>query len=96
VLRNSVKNSSSAVYPISKNDPYIRTEILFAGKHISDSITIYLNPVYRFNGEKPVKPAPPEVNVIATVLYRLLGFCTLLFIVINIFVIRRRIQKRKK
>ena len=94
VLRATVKNSTNAAYPISKTDPYIRTEILFAGKHISDSITIYLNPVYRFRGDKPVKPASPEINVFATVLYRVLSFCTLLFIVINLFVIRRRIQKR--
>ena len=95
VLRAAVKNNVTAVYPIGKKDSYIRTEILFAGKHIADSITIYLNPVYRYYGDKPVKPASPEVNVLATVLYRLLSFCTLLFIVINIFVIRRRIQKRK-
>ena len=95
MLRATVKNNTNAAYPISKTDPYIRTEILFAGKHISDSITIYLNPVYRFNGDRPVKPASPQINIVATVLYRILGVCTLLFIVINIFVIRRRIQKRK-
>jgi len=94
VLRAKVLNSTHAVYPISKSDPYVRTEILFAGKHIADSITIYLNPIYRYNGDNPVKPAGPEVNVVATVLYRVLSFCTLLFIVINIFVIRRRLQKR--
>jgi hypothetical protein len=95
VLKAKVLNSTHAVYPISKSDPYVRTEILFAGKHIADSITIYLNPVYRYSGDKPVKPAAPDVNIIATVLYRVLSFCTLLFIVINIFVIIKRLQKRK-
>lgn len=93
-LRATVKNSTNATYPISKTDPYIRTEILFEGKHGSDSITIYLNPVYRYIGDKPVKPATPEINIASTLLYRILGFCTLIFIVINIFVIRKRIQKR--
>ena len=73
-LRATVKNSSNAVYAISKTDPYIRTEILFAGKHSSDSITIYLNPVYRYSGDRPVKPAAPEINTTATLLYRILSF----------------------
>jgi hypothetical protein len=93
LLRSTVKNSSNAVYQISKTDPYIRTEILFAGKHISDSITIYLNPVYRYNGDKPVKPLAPEINTVSTLLYRILSLCTLIFIVVNIFVIRRRKKK---
>lgn len=93
-LRATVKNSKNAVYPISKSDPYIRTEILFEGRHGTDSVTIYLNPVYRFNGDKPVKPTPPEINIASTLLYRILGFCTFLFIVINIFAIRNRIQKK--
>lgn len=93
-LKATVKNSTKAVYPISKMDPYIRTEILFAGKHISDSITIYLNPVYRYSGDKPVRPSAPEINIVSTLLYRILSLCTLIFIVINIFVIRRRIQKK--
>ena len=93
-LRATVKNNTNAAYPISKTDSYVRTEILFEGRHRSDSITIYLNPVYRFSGEKPVKPAAPEINIAATLIYRILGFCTLLFIVINIFAFRKRLQKR--
>jgi hypothetical protein len=93
-LRSTVKNSLNAAYLIHKTDPYIRTEILFAGEHQSDSITIYLNPVYRYSGDKPVKPAGPEVNVFATLLYRVLSFCTLIFVVINIFVVRKRIRKK--
>ena len=94
-LRASVSNKTKAAYPISKTDPYIRTEILFAGKHVADSITIYLNPVYRYSGSKPVRPAGPEINTFPTLLYRILSFCTLIFIVINIYTIRRRTIKNK-
>ena len=61
-----------------------------------DSITIYLNPVYRYSGDKPVKPSTPEINVGVTLIYRIFSFCTLLFIVINIFVFLKRVQKRAK
>ena len=94
-LKASVLNNTKAVYPISKSDPYIRTEILFAGKRVADSITIYLNPVYRYSGDKPVKPAGPEINTLPTLLYRILSFCTLIFIIVNILVIRKRIIKNK-
>ncbi|MDP4289795.1 MAG: PHP-associated domain-containing protein [Bacteroidota bacterium] len=95
-LKSLVRNNTKAVYPISKTDPYIRTEILFAGTHLSDSITIYLNPVYRYSGDKPVKPAAPEINTVATLLYRLLAFCTLIFILINIFVLKNRSRRKER
>jgi hypothetical protein len=92
-LRELVKNSTNAVYPINKADTYVRTEILFPGKHESDSLTIYLNPVYRYNGLKPVKPSSPEINIAITLVYRIISFCTLIFIVINIFIFRKRMPK---
>lgn len=95
-LRTSVKNSAKAVYPINRADTYVRTEILFAGKHVADSITIYLNPVYRYDGAKPVKPSSPEINTPITLVCRIISFCTLIFIVINIFVFRKRMRSRLK
>ena len=93
-LKGVVLNKSKASMAIAKNEPYIRTEILFQGEHIADSVTIYLNPVYRYVGLAPVKPAEPIVNVASTLIYRLLGFGMLISLVISIFVFRRRIFKR--
>jgi Na+-transporting methylmalonyl-CoA/oxaloacetate decarboxylase gamma subunit len=93
-LRGKVLNNSKASMAISKDEPYIRTEILFGGAHGSDSVTIYLNPVYRFSGVAPVKPTGPLVNVASTLVYRLIGFGMLFSLVISIFVFRRRIFKR--
>ncbi len=93
-LKGMVLNKSKASFSIAKDEPYIRTEILFQGKHLADSVTIYLNPVYRYSGIAPVKPMGPAVNVASTLVYRLLGFGMLISLVISIFVFRRRIFKR--
>jgi hypothetical protein len=92
--KGTVLNKSKASIAITKNDPYIRTEILFKGIHGADSVTIYLNPVYRFAGITPVKPAVPIVNVASTLVYRIIGFGMLFSLLISIFVFRRRIFKR--
>ncbi|NWJ52453.1 MAG: hypothetical protein HXX14_16465 [Bacteroidetes bacterium] len=93
-LKGKVLNRSKASIAINKNEPYIRTEILFKGIHGADSVTIYLNPVYRFTGITPVRPVGPIVNVASTLVYRLIGFGMLFSLVISIFVFRRRIFKR--
>ncbi len=93
-LKGRVLNKSKASFKINETESYIRTEILFKGTHGSDSVTIYLNPVYRFSGVAPVKPAGPLVNVASTLVYRLIGFGMLFSLVISIFVFRRRIFKR--
>lgn len=93
-LKGKVFNKSKASFAIAKNEPYIRTEILFKGAHGADSVTIYLNPVYHFTGTAPVKQAGPIVNVASTLVYRLIGFGMLFSLVISIFVFRRKIFNR--
>jgi hypothetical protein len=93
-LKGEALNTSKASIAIAKKENYIRTEILFRGKHLADSVTIYLNPVYRYSGISPVKPAGPVINLASTLVYRLFGFGILISLVISIFVFRSRVFKR--
>ncbi|MCB0806509.1 MAG: hypothetical protein KDC05_11980 [Bacteroidales bacterium] len=80
----------SAFYKIEKNDPYIRAEIEFTNR-----ITFYLNPVCRYNGIAPSKMAAPQIDLYRTWLLRIIGFATLLFIVINWIYIRKKRKKQQ-
>lgn len=88
-VKHVVENTKYAWYKISPGDTYIRTEIEFPNKTV-----FYLNPVIRYDGKDPWKMAEPEVDVLRTWLLRIIGFATLIFIILNICFIRQRIIKR--
>ena len=68
---------------IKKEDTYVRTQIKFA-----DSSSIYLNPIVRFEGDKPVSKMSAEVNIEYTQWLRLSYF--LIAILLLYFYARRK------
>ena len=82
-------NTKSAKYLITSNDTYVRTVIKFA-----DSSSIYLNPVVRYDGEKPVSQLRAEINTRATLWLRITYF--LIALVLVYFYARRKQKKSGK
>ena len=75
--------SKSSEYVINNEDTYVRTQIKFA-----DSSSIYLNPIVRFEGDKPVSKMSAEVNIEYTQWLRLSYF--LIAILLLYFYARRK------
>jgi hypothetical protein len=88
-VKKLVNNTKNAFYPIEKEDTYIRAEIIFP-----DKSTFYLNPVFRFNGNKPDNNLRAEVNWTKTWVLRIISLATILFIIINIYYFKKRRRKR--
>ena len=87
----TVNHTKNTYYKLKDNDTYIRTEIEF----YSNSI-YYLNPVCRTEGAFPsIKPVP-EINVLKTSILKILGFATILFIILNYYFLKRRFRIRRK
>ena len=54
----------------------------------------YLNPVIRYDGGDPWGHEFARIDTARTWLFRIIGFATLIFILLNIYYLRRRIKKR--
>lgn len=63
------RQCSKGFYKIQPEDPYVRTEVQFRDKTV-----LYLNPVFRYAGEKPVRQHLAELDENATFLWRLAWF----------------------
>jgi hypothetical protein len=87
----TVDHTNNAYYRIKDEDTYIRTEIEFYSKHV-----YYLNPVCRLEGTFPSRKPAPEINVFKTTILRVLGFATILFIVVNYYFLRKRFSSTKR
>ena len=88
-LKEATTNTNEAYYLIVPEDTYIRVEIEFP-----DQTIFYLNPVCRYDGINVKKADVPEINMYKTVLLRIFGFATLIFIFINyIHHIQKRLRK---
>ena len=88
-VKKVIKNSNTATYIVNKNDPYIRTEILF-----SDNSIMYLNPVIRYSGTFPVTLKTAEVDSSATLRLRIIYF--VMGLIIAYLIARYRIRKKSK
>lgn len=79
----SSANCCSSIYPFSKEDTYIRTEIV-----CNDGSLFFLNPVFRYDGIKlPVNN--PHLNVAETWSFRIL-FTFIIFLIIFVSVKHRK------
>ena len=89
-LRHAVQNSAEASYVIKRKDNYIRVEFVYP-----DGSVIYLNPVIRYEGDRPGSLLKAEVNQTATMNLRIVYFLIFLT-VIYLFTRKNRkgIQKR--
>lgn len=86
----TINQTNSCFYVIKTNDTYVRTEIEFYDKSV-----YYLNPVCRTNSNFPTKIPTPEINILKTIILRILGFTSLLFIALNYYLIKKRFRTRK-
>lgn len=64
-------DSSTAVYPISDDDEYVRTEL-----HFADGTSLYLNPVFRYSAE-PFQGVAASVDTLSSIGFGLLGLLLL-------------------
>jgi hypothetical protein len=87
-LLDSVMYTNKAYYNLKDSDTYVRTEI-----HFKNRTVYYLNPVVRYDGSDPWKHELALVDHGKTWLFRIVGFATLIFILVNIYYLRRRIRK---
>lgn len=84
-IKKTVADTKCAKYKIKPEDTYIRTEIVFPNRNV-----FYLNPVFRYKGDKPEKTRLAEIDLYKTWLLRIIGFATIIFVIINIIYFRRR------
>lgn len=84
-LQKKINNSNKTFYVLKDSDTYIRAEIKFSFQQI-----YYLNPVCRSDELKPPEQSLPEIDIYRTYILRIVGFSTLIFLLINIFFIRKK------
>jgi hypothetical protein len=85
-IMHTVFDTNAATYPIRRNDSYIRTVFRF-----SDGSSVYLNPIIRHDGDKPMSMRTPAINQSAT-LYLRIGYFLVVLVLVYFF--RSRRQKR--
>jgi hypothetical protein len=84
-LKKKSKNTNCASYDLTINDTYIRTEI-----HLTDSNVFYLNPVFRYDGNKPQNPLV-SINHAQTAINRLIFYASLAMLFsLSVFLFRKK------
>lgn len=91
ILLDSVADTREARYTVRDSDTYVRTEI-----HFPNRTAYYLNPVIRYEGGDPWAHEKAVVDTRRTWLLRIIGFATLIFILVNIYYLRKRLRKRAR
>jgi hypothetical protein len=91
ILLDSVPDTREARYTVRDSDTYVRTEI-----HFPNRTAYYLNPVIRYGGGDPWAHEKAVVDTGRTWLLRIIGFATLIFILVNIYYLRKRLRKRAR
>ncbi|MBU2649730.1 MAG: hypothetical protein KKA81_02240 [Bacteroidetes bacterium] len=84
-----VPGAESAKYAVQPEDTYVRTEISYPS-----GLVLMLNPVFRYDGVDPWKQETIRIDYFRTWVLRVLGFSTLIFIILNIILLRRRFRKK--
>jgi hypothetical protein len=88
--KGRMENVSEAWYVFQPEDTYIRTEI-----HFSDKNILHLNAIVRYNPPAiPGNPPLATVNAYKTWLYRVMLVATLVFLAMNVIIVRRRYFKK--
>jgi hypothetical protein len=89
-VEKTVLNDSVVFYKIMPEDTYIRTEITFPNKWKSRGTKFYLNPVFRYNGEKPSNAFRADINYTRTWMFRLFSIPSLIALLALIIYRRRK------
>ncbi|MEI7982757.1 MAG: hypothetical protein WCI71_13985 [Bacteroidota bacterium] len=92
-IKKTVRLTAKAWYKFKPEDSYIRTEIVFIKYYkypaVGPGTIFYLNPVFRFNGEKPSNPLLAEINWPRTWILRILGFGSLILLGLALYHVRK-------
>ena len=83
----------SAWYKIQPEDTYIRTEIVTYNRFRYNGTVLYLNPVYRYQDQKPDNALRAEINWPRTWIYRAFSIPSLILLIT--FVLYRRRKKNR-
>ena len=95
-LLYKICNSKVATYAIQPKDSYVRTQIIFSSPNDREGIQYFLNPVLRSaDGSCPIMPEV-HVDVYRTRVFRIIVIASALFLVANVFVLRKRARKRRR
>lgn len=89
--KKSVKKTKKAFYKIQPEDTYIRTEIKFKNRNV-----IYLNPVFRYSEGKPIILRKAKIDTHRTLIFRIIALASVIFVMINLVSIFRRIKHKRK
>ena len=89
--------ANEAWYKFQPDDTYIRTKITFITyfdyPKVGPGTLFYLNPVFRYNGGKPVNTLVAEVNIFKSWVVRIIGFGALIALVLVWIYFRRKYKK---
>ncbi|MBM3405060.1 MAG: hypothetical protein FJY10_09260 [Bacteroidetes bacterium] len=88
-------DATEARYVFEEQDPYIRTEIIFPNQWNGDGTHFFLNPVFRYSGDDPLRQEQPVVNPLKTWGFRTImgGLTFILIFRVYKFIKRRKWQK---
>jgi len=87
--------SAKGSYLLQDDDTYVRAVVLYSTPNDPEGITLYLNPLLRTpDGKKPGMGLAKQDHW-ATWVYRIIGFSSALFIIANIYLLRKRFRKRR-
>lgn len=89
IIKKVSSNTEKAFYTLLPGDSYIRTEILF-----DNNTKFFLNPVIRYSGDAPEKPASPKINMVKTWLQRFIAAIIAGMIVFLILKLRKSCTKK--
>jgi hypothetical protein len=87
--------TDNAWYRFEPGDTYIRAKVRFFNKYHGPGTIFYLNPVFRYNGERPYNKLTAEVNFERTWIFRIMGFGSVAFIIAAVFRIARLRRQRR-
>ncbi len=94
-VKKTVINDSVASYKILAEDTYIRTEIIFPNKYQAPGTKFYLNPIFRYNGDKPSNSLKAVINYPRTWIFRLLTVPSMAALLVLIVYLGRRKKVQK-
>jgi hypothetical protein len=92
--RNYLDNK--ARYIVKPEDTYVRTVAIYSTPSDREGITLFLNPVFRTKDGKKPEMTAAVVDTYSTWVYRIVGFASVIFIMVNIVYLRRRARQRRK
>ena len=83
-------------YKFKPDDTYIRTEIILFNDRYIAGTRLYLNPVFRYEGNRPVNSLTAKINWVQTWIFRIVSACSLIIIIFLAIYFRKKNFLSKK